>query len=261
MDHWLARLERRFGRYAIPDLSLVIVGGMVIVLGLSLVQPEMVNLLTLDLDRVLAGEIWRLVTYVFIPQRASLILTAFALYMLWMMGSSLEQSWGPFKFNIFYLLGMVGTTVAAFISGGSPGNMWLNLSVFLAYAAVFPESELQIFFVIPVRVKWLGLLAVVSMVLAFVQGDWVARAAIAAGLGNTMLFFGHRLPTLLRPRVRGPLAKEPGTSVGQRPVVAPDRSCAICGATEKDGADIRVCNCEKCGGKLRTLCLDHARNH
>src|SRR6478672_9261664 len=117
MDRLLARMERRIGRYAIEHLTYVIVGGMALVFVMGQVLPHFYQLLTLDLDLVKAGQVWRLVTYLFLPTSSSLIWILFSLYWVWMVGSNLESEWGPFKFNLYYLLGMTGTTLAAWITG------------------------------------------------------------------------------------------------------------------------------------------------
>lgn len=261
MDRLLARLELRLGRFAIPDLTLVIVIGMALVFALALAQPQVLPELTLDLAQVREGQVWRLVTYLFIPPASSPLWVFFALYMTYFAGTALEREWGAFKFNVFYLAGMVGTTIVAALVGGAVGNLWLNASLFLAFATLFPELELTLFFVLPVRVKWLGWIAGCWMLWRFVSGDLIERAAILAGLGNYLLFFGGRLPALLRRQTlvaRQASLRDEHRGPEPREV---DRTCAICGARESEGADIRVCNCEKCGGKLRTLCLEHARNH
>src|SRR4051812_27425845 len=117
MDRLLARLERKLGRFAIGHLSYFIVGGMGLVFLLGQTRPEIYDLLTLNFRMVREGQIWRLVTYLFLPTSDSLYWILFSLYWVWMVGHSLETEWGAFKFNVFYVLGMIGTTAAAWISG------------------------------------------------------------------------------------------------------------------------------------------------
>ncbi len=260
MEKLLSRLELRLGRFAIQRLTTFIVGGMALAFVLSQVREEFLALLVLDLRQVAEGQVWRLVTYLFVPPAQSPIWLLFALYMTWLIGSNLENEWGAFKFNVFYLLGMLGTTAAALITGHAQGNTWINASLFFAFATVFPDFQILIFFVLPVRVKWLGMLAAAGIVYQFAMGDLSTRAAIGAAMINYLLFFGGHLAALVRGRRLSVRQAARRTSMRPAAPAAESKVCAICGARQSDGADIRVCSCEKCGGP-RQLCLEHARNH
>jgi hypothetical protein len=260
MDRLLARLERRIGRYAIPNLILYVVGGMAVVWVLSLSRPEGIERLMLDMQAVRRGEVWRLATFLFIPPRASPFWVLINLYFTWWVGSSLEQHWGAFKFNVYYFIGALGTIVAALIAGPT-SNMWLDSSLFLAFATTFPDVTILLFFILPIRVKWLGILAAVGIAFAFVVGGWGARASIIAALVNYVLFFGGHWRQLLQQRRIGVRQKARREQLRSNAPVFGQRVCALCGAREAEGIDIRVCSCEKCGGEPRALCLEHARNH
>jgi hypothetical protein len=260
MDRLLARLERRIGRYAIPNLILYIVGGMAIVWVLSRSRPESVGRLVLDMRAVRRGEVWRLFTFLLFPPPSSPLWVFVNLYFTWWVGSSLEQHWGAFKFNAYYFIGALATIVAALVAGPT-SNMWLHWSLFLAFATTFPDVTILLFFILPVRVKWLGIIAAIFIVGAFVIGDWGTRAPIAAALANYVLFFaGHwrqvwgQRSVVVRQKARREQLRPTAPVFGQR-------VCAVCGAREAEGTDIRVCSCEKCGGQPRALCLAHARNH
>jgi hypothetical protein len=269
MDRLLARLDRRFGRYAIEGLPMFIVGGMGIVFLLAMTRPELVSALTFSIPAIARGEVWRVFTYLFIPPGSSTWWILFNLYWVWMVGSNLEVEWGAFKLNAYYLLGMLGTTAAALITGGAQGNMYLNLSLFFAFATLFPEYEILLFFVLPIRMKWLGWLSFAVVGYEAAMGDWSVRAAIIAALSNYLLFFWGDIVRLARGGVRGGARSYEGSRrASSAPPAAPSgqaRACALCGATDAGGADIRVCSCEKCkaatGGQTRTFCLEHARNH
>jgi membrane associated rhomboid family serine protease len=206
------------------------------------------------------GQLWRLGTFLFIPPASQSYWILITLYFTWWIGSSLEQHWGPFRFNVYYLFGALATIVAgAFASPIS--NAWLNDSLILAFATVFPNVEIFLFFLVPVRVKWIGVLVACVFAYELALGDFATRAAIAAALANYVLFFaedgwralrGQRI--LVRQQVRRAEARQTAPPLGQR-------QCAMCGVREADGADIRVCACAKCGGRPRNLCLEHARNH
>lgn len=268
MERLLARLERSIGRFAVPNLTWVIVAAMGVVFVLSMLKPEFVHALVLDLGLVRQGQVWRLFTYLFMPPDVQMcglprpIVMLFMLYFIWLMGTNLESEWGAFKYNMFWLVGMIGTTVAAVIAGGGATNEYLGATLFLAFATLFPDYQVLFMFIIPVKVKWLGLLSAVGLVVSFLMGTWMARAAIVAATANYVLFFaGHwgnffkQRRVVVRQRARRASMSEP------EKVKTAGRVCAICGASEDEGADIRVCSCEKCGGVARNLCLPHARNH
>jgi len=252
------------GRFAIERLTTFIVGGMAIVFLLAMVRPDIYGQLTLDPAMALKQP-WRFVTYLFLPPSTSLIWVLFALYWTWLVGTNLEHEWGAFKFNVYYLLGAIGTTAAAWLTREPQGNFWLNTSLFFAFATIFPDYEIRLFFIIPIKVKWLALISLAFVGFQFFMGPLGVKAAIAVALGNYLLFFTGHLIALARGRqvqlrqaarrtsFRPPAREETKKSED-------DRACAICGVEQVDGADIRVCSCEKCGGP-RQLCLEHARNH
>jgi membrane associated rhomboid family serine protease len=267
MDRILARLERRFGGLAIENMTTFLVGGMAVVYVLAMVRPEFVGMLDLYPPAIAHGQVWRLVTYLFVPPRwASPIWFALDMYLLWMIGSNLESEWGAFKLNVYYAIGMLGTTVAAVITRSGAGNIYLNASLALAFATLFPSYEILLFFVIPVQMRWLGWLLGAFLAYKLVEGDWPDRAAIVAAFANYLLFFAAEIRRFAGGS--GLQARQAHRRESMAPAavaIADARSCAICGKAAADGADIRVCSCEKCkeatGGKSRALCLEHARSH
>ena len=264
MESVLTRLERRLGRFAIPNLMSYVVGGMAIAFALGLVRPKIVEAMALDFAAIRAGQVWRLVSYIFVPGTTSPIFLLFQLGFTWFIGRSLEGEWGAFKLNAYYLLGMLGTTAAAWLTGGSPGNLYLNTSLFFAFATLFPNQQVTLYLLIPVRVKWLALLSLGLLGFAFMTGSWGTRAGIVAALANYLLFFAPALVGCARARAgHGAAAVGERRRASLRPEPKPAasaRACGTCGATEADGADIRVCSCAKCGVPT-TFCLEHARNH
>src|SRR4051812_18958878 len=159
MDRLLARLERTIlGRLAIERLTTFIVGGMAIAFVLCQVKPEFRGHLTL-VPQLVTTQPWRLVSFLFVPPERSLIWVFLALYFTWVIGTNLEQEWGALKFNVFYLLGALGTLAAGFITGAPQDNEFLNMSLFFAFATLFPDYEIRLFFILPVKVKWLGMLS------------------------------------------------------------------------------------------------------
>jgi len=263
MDRLLARLERTFlGRLAIEKLTTFIVGGMAITYVLCLARPEFVLHLIL-VPELVPSQPWRLVTFLFLPPQTSMIWVLFSLYFTWLIGSNLEQEWGPLKFNFYYLLGAIGTAVAGWVTGTAQTNIYLNMSLFFAFATLFPDYEIRLFFVLPVKVKWMGLLSGAYVIYKFAVGGMSTKVAVGVVFANYLLFFAGHIAALVKGRRA--LVRQAARRAEQRPQATEReedaRVCAICGKKQEDGADIRVCSCEKCGGTPRQLCLEHARNH
>src|SRR5262249_34469833 len=151
-------------------------------------------------------------------------------------------------------------------TGGAVGNVFLIASLAFAFATLYPSHEILVFFVLPVQVKWLGWVIFAFVVYQFVEGDLPPRGAVLGSFADYVVFFFPAMLGMARgQRVQWEQASK---RASQRPSPVPAaqaRACAICGAKEVDGADIRVCSCEKCkeanAGQARTLCLEHARKH
>lgn len=188
--NWLDRLEGKLRRFSIPHLMTYIVGGMAIVFVADLLLPlNLYGLLALNMSRVLEGEIWRLVTFIFLPPSTSVLWIVFSLYFYWLIGNGLEAQWGAFRFNAFYLVGILGSILAAVFTGYAE-NTYLNLSLFLAFAAIYPNFEVRVFMILPVKMKYLALIDLAVYVLMFITGTWSTRIAILFSLANVILFFG-----------------------------------------------------------------------
>lgn len=189
----LSRLEMKYGRYAIRNLTYYLVGLNIAVYVMVFLFLR-TDFLYLIPGEVFRGQIWRLATFLFLPETTNPIWVFFQLYLLYFIGTAIESVWGRFKFNLFYFCGAILTIIAAFASGLGYTGLWLNLSLFLAFATLFPENELLFFFVLPIKVKYLGLLevafAIYQTVNAIRFGAWYVVAAIAASFVNYLLFFG-----------------------------------------------------------------------
>ena len=159
------------------------------------IEPAYAGMLALIPEKVRQGEIWRLVTYIFIPQTDSAFWVFFLLLFMWFLATALEEHWGALKLNVFYLLGMIGCTIAAFFFGGGSSNTFLNLSLFFAFATVAPNYEIFLFFVLRTRVKYIAWVLASMVALQFALLPLSAKMAMIASLANYLLFF---LPGFLR---------------------------------------------------------------
>src|SRR5437899_9079880 len=192
----LDKLERRIGFLAVPGLLRSVGFLTPLVFGLEKVNPGYLRLLDFDPVAVMHGEVWRLITYIFIPQMASMLPlpdwanVAFYILFLWWMGNGLESAWGAFKLTIFYLLGMIGTTVAAFFFGAAFSNLMLTTSLFFAFARFYPDLVIYFGYILPLKVKWVGWFWAVVLFLQFVVGSMQFRAVSICAMSIYLIFLG-----------------------------------------------------------------------
>ena len=193
------KLEKKLSFLNIEDLMLHIsvLNGIVYVLEYVFGYP-MTSMLAMNPDLVLRGQVWRLITFVFIPPATSPLFLIITLYLYYLIGSSLENQWGTIKFNIFYLFSMIGTIIASFISGGLMTAYYIHLSLFLAFAVLFPDFELMLFFILPIKIKYLAYADVLVLMLSFFGGSLAVKAAIIAALSAFFLFFGEDFIDLIK---------------------------------------------------------------
>jgi membrane associated rhomboid family serine protease len=148
---WLDKLERRFGFLGIPGLIRIVIGFTALVYVLVYLNRGFESFLTLDPALILRGQVWRLVTYIFLPQTFSPLWVLLALWFLWFIGEGLERAWGAFRLTLYFVVGMVGTTMAAFFFGGNFSNGMLITSLFFAFARFYPEEVIYILFISSLR--------------------------------------------------------------------------------------------------------------
>lgn len=185
------RLERRFGRYSIRNLmSYIVLLNAVVYVLMMIPGSNLRARLVLNPALVLRGEVWRLITYVFIPPNSSPIFILFVLYFYYMIGSNLENEWGSFRFNLYYLLGMLGTTIAIFITGGEATPVYINLSLFLAFAHLYPDFQVLLFFIIPVKMKYLALINWIIIGYSIIFYPIPYKVSALVSVINFFVFFG-----------------------------------------------------------------------
>lgn len=253
----LDRLERRFGRYAIPNVTLYLVGGQALAFLLCMVQPAMYAKLVMHAGLVMRGEVWRVVTFLIVPETMSPIFIIFALYLLYLYGRALEDYWGTFKYNVFLLIGWLGAIGAAFLVPGSPVTNGIFLaSILFAFAYLNPDFELLLFFILPVKIKWIALLGAAGLVYGAYQGGWPVAVMVIAGVLNFILFFWRDMVL----RLRGHTRRAKRVQQAKIDARKPTHVCAVCGLTDLEDKQMQFRYCSKCtGGKA--YCKDHLRDH
>lgn len=253
----LDKLERSLGRFAIPHLVTFLVAGQAGSFVLSQARPGFVQGLVLVPERVLEGEVWRLVSFLFIHPTDSLLFIIFALMLLYMYGQALEAQWGAFRFNVYVGVGWLASVAAAFVEpAGAATNVYLMGSLLLAFAYLHPDYELRLFFILPVRMKWIGLFTGVTFLYAFVVSPLQGRMLIAASVLNFFLFFGRDLWV----RARGGARLRARRAEDERAAATPRHRCAVCGVTDLSAPDAQFRYCSQCGGK-HAYCMKHLREH
>jgi hypothetical protein len=197
------------------------------------------------------------------PVSTSPLFAAFVLYFYWLMGTVLEANWGAGRYNLFLLIGLLMNIGAAFLPllDGRPGfgsNTYLVESIFLAFAALYPDYVISLFLILPIRVKWLALLTWLLLAFQFLMGDWTARAMVAASIANFLLFFWRDIFERIRfgsKQMQRQVRRY--SNVTDTPYAL--HKCVVCGATERSHPQLEFRYCSACGGKC--YCLPHLANH
>jgi hypothetical protein len=253
----LKQLERKLGRFAIHDLTLYLVGGQGLALLIGLTVPGFVGNMLLVPDAVLAGQWWRLISFLITPPSGNPIFAVFTLYFLYFMGGALEAHWGTFRYNVYVLIGFLLTIAAAFaFPFYAASNVYITGSIFLAFAFLFPDYEILLFLILPVRVKWLALLTWLFYGYDFLTGGGPARLLILAAVANFLLFFGQDL--FLRVRYGHRKVKRQAKAVADRD--KPIHVCTVCGVTDKSNRTMEFRYCTKCDPPV-AYCMDHLNDH
>lgn len=186
----LDKVERKMRWFAVPNLMMLLSGLMLAVFLLEIALPEeaVSQYLWLDWNAVRSGQIWRVLSFLILPPAASPFFLLFSLYFFCLMGNGLESQWGTSKFTLFYTVGALGTIIGSLFTGFAT-NQYLNLSLFLAFAAIYPNYTVMVFFILPVKVKYLALLDVLLYLYLFFQIGWPERVALLLSLANVLVFF------------------------------------------------------------------------
>lgn len=255
---WIDKLEKRFGKFCIKNLMyyITILTAFVYILGM-IDENRIISKLYLIPQLVMQGEVWRLLSFIIVPPSTGFIWIIFALYLYYMIGSGLERAWGSFKFNVYYLLGMIVTIIVSFLTGAPSGAWYLNSSLFLAFAMVYPEVEFLIFFVLPVKVKYLGYLNGALIAYEFITASSISqRLLVIAPVISFFIFFA---PYMFNNKKRKHKSKK-RRRASHLEVVRPRHICSVCGITDEDNPKMEFRYCSKCKDH-RCYCTDHIKNH
>ena len=275
------RFCARHPRFGIPNLMLYIVAGNVIVYLLMMftqrADANALAFLSLNTAAVLRGELWRIVTYVFVPGSSNMFMLLISLYFYYWIGSTLEREWGTPKFTLYYISGVlltaVGVLVASLISGQNyvvSGSAYVNLSMFFAFAVLFPNAQVLLFFIIPVKMKWLayldGALFAFDIISAVGRHNWGGVVLPIVALLNFAVFIWPEVH-YLRQRTQYQASRKTvqfrqaqQQQARQQEQQGYHHKCAVCGKTDTDYPDMQFRYCSKCAG-YHCYCQDHIFKH
>ena len=315
MEHFLVKMERKFGKYAIRNLPLYLVICYGFGYLMNIFKPEWIYVVNLNPYAILHGQVWRLVTWILVPENTSIFFALLVLYFYYSLGRTLEKTWGSFLFNVYFFAGFILTVLGAFLlyiyfntlgagwiaanrlefaymvqssSGIMAGDEWpmllggdyafsyiascfstyyINLSIFLAFAIMYPDVKIYVFFILPVKVKIMGIIYVVvlgiNIAMAFFTGglDYglLNLVSIGASLLNTFLFFLYTK----KGRYKSPKEIKRQHEYKVKIKAAAKQThhkCAICGQTEESNPNLQFRYCSKCKGNYE-YCSEHLFTH
>ena len=257
--NFLDRIDKVVSKFAVKDLMKYIMLGSFLVYLVDMTSNRMLtNLLFFNKDLILRGQIWRVVTFIFVPGSTSLFMII-SFFFYYYIGRTLEMAWGTVRFNTYYFMGLLFTIIGGFLLGFAT-TYYLNMTLFLAYATTFPESMVNIYFVLPVKVKYLGYLYAFIVLFDFIGAGWINRFIILISVFNFLLFFG---PRYLKDQKRKTRTHKMRKNIQQAKIETRLKSihkCTTCGITERDDPNMEFRYCSKCEGDYE-YCEKHIRNH
>lgn len=278
------KMEKKIGKYAIHNISLYLIICYGFGYILQLMNPAFMTYLNLNPQLLLRGQVWRLVTWILIPPGSLDFFTIIMLMFYYSIGTSLERTWGTFRYNVYLISGMLFTILGSIVFylltisgimgveylanygdmfyvlvGSAFSTYYINMSIFLAYAATFPNMQVLLMFIIPIKVKWLGIAYGVLLGYQLLVGILPIKFAIAASLLNFVVFFlanrnmSHMAPKQIKRRHEYKKSVQKSTGITKH-------KCAICGRTETDDENLEFRFCSKCDGNYE-YCQEHLFTH
>ena len=285
----MKKLRNRFDRFCfrhrdkgIPNLMMYIALGSALVYIINMIDKTytLYNILCFDRSAILQGQIWRLFTYPLVFDMGNIVYTAIGLICYYSLGRAIENSWGTFRFNLFYFTGMLLMNIYCMIFGCSASADYLNLSLFLAYATMYPDAQFLFLFIIPVKARIFALLDLLLMVFGLLIYPFPYNLFSVIALANYFLFFGKDVVNVfpmswrlnaLRLFRKAPAKQQkaktipfPNAGSYQATVAKPQapytHKCTICGRTDVSDPELEFRYCSRCKG-YHCYCQDHINNH
>lgn len=269
--NFLYKLERKWGKYAIPNLMRYILMGQAFFFLVQYIMPSrpIWEFLLFDRDLILSGQVWRLFSFVFFPDSTSPLWFILFLMVYASISSQLEQAWGSFNFNVYYFVSCIAAVIVGFIFDiqNFPLAYYVHLSLFLSFATLVPDATFMIYFILPVKAKYLLVFYFIILGTTALSGGIPIFALIIASLLGYLLFFGmpllRRKQTLKKGKSGQRAFKQAKRELDyekRSPIKVAFHKCTVCGVTEVDNPDMEFRYCSKCNGHYE-YCMDHLHNH
>ena len=268
MEKLLNKLERKLGRYAIRHLMWYICALYIIGLVLHYTNPQFyTDYLSLNPQAILHGQVWRIFTFLMQAPDTNIIFFIFIVYLYYMIGETLENTWGSFRFNLYYFTGVLFTILGSFAAYFVSGKVflmdtsYLNLSMFLAFAFVYPDTKLLLMFLIPVKIKWLAYIDIAFFAYTVITAPYmgIRISALIAVMNFVIFYFGFMRGR--RPSPAQTARRRAYTKAVRKPENRPAaHRCTVCGRTSETNPELEFRYCSKCNGNYE-YCQDHLFNH
>ena len=284
----MKNLRRKFDLFCyknrskgIPNLMLYIVLGTAVVYLMSQMSGNylLYDILCFNRQRILGGEVWRLITYPLTYGVSNTLLMAISLFCYYSLGRAMENIWGTLRFNLFYLTGVVMMDVYCMIFGGVASATYLNLSLFLSYATLFPNAQFLLFFIIPIKAWIFALIDLAIVLLDLFTLPFPYSLFSVISLANYFLFFGkdvlNVIPMSWRANARRLFRAKPASQKKAKvipfdagsyeatkatPKAPYTHRCTVCGRTDVSNPELEFRYCSRCKGYY-CYCQDHINNH
>ena len=277
---FLKNFRRDFERFCyrhqskgIPNLMLYIAIGTAIMYLFTVIDPSgrLYDFMRFDRMAILHGQVWRLLTYIILPSDRNVLFLAISLYFYFYIGKMMESRWGTFRFNLFYFSGVLIMDIAALLLGVNAHSSAMNLSLLLAFATMFPEARVLLFYIIPIKMKYLAWFYFAVLIYGFFVYPLFYSLYTLAALLNYFLFFGsdilHVLPDFMQVHRNSSFKKQkPNPNWANQYKAKPKEQpayhhkCTVCGRTDVSNPELEFRYCSRCNGYY-CYCMDHINNH
>ena len=285
---FMQKLEKKYGRFGIPNLTKIIIGCYIVGYFLQMFNPQVMNWLSLNVTMILQGQIWRLITWIISPPSdASIFFFVLSIvFFYYPIGEALERTIGTFRYTFYMLNGMlltiIGSFIAHFISGGAIDifagyiytTYYISLSVFLAFATLYPDRQILLWFVIPIKMKWMAVVYLVIMVYTVIRyltmgsgGGYLTVPIVASLINYGIFYLTNRNLSRFNPRevhrrreFRQAMRPQGEVHHTGGSTTITKHKCAICGRTELDDPSLEFRFCSKCNGNYE-YCQEHLFTH
>ena len=260
---WLNRLEQKYGHWGLEGLIRHVAMLMLVVFFLDRTGMLPYHMLYLHRDSILSGEVWRLFTFLLIPFSSNFLFLVFELSILVMCADGLEARWGTFKLTAYYMVGAISNILVVLIMPEVQfGSYFIYMSLFLGFATVYPDYEILLFLILPVKVKYLAMVSGAIMLYNLAVSPLYIKIAIALTVGNYLLFFAQDAIATIRHN-----RQQHSRSVEYEKAFASVKDyrhkCSVCGITDVSNPDVqfRYCTCPACGENGVPFCTEHLKEH